>query len=383
MNRRTCEAAMAALLLAGAAAPAAAQRFPAIRPGQTVAGQLSGADPAFAQRGRFKVWRFDAAEGQRVIATLSSTDFDAYLTVARTVGGITETLKEDDDGGGETNSRLRFTVPAAGTYLLIAQSLAEDGLGGFSLGLQNAPAPVVTDPRPATLGEQIEGALEETDPVMEEDESFYDLYTIQGREGQRLVITMRSTAFDTYLGFGRMEGGELNATETDDDGAGEGTDSRLRVTIPADGEYVIRANSLGAGQTGGYTLLVEERTVNPNPAVPQPIGSGAEVSGTLDEGDAVLEDDSFYDYFIYQGHAGEQLTIEMMSDAFDTFLAIGRVLPGGEFEEVSSADDGGDGTNSRLEVTLPSDGQYVIRANSLMAGQTGEYSLRVATSRDR
>ena len=36
-----------------------------------------------------------------------------------------------------------------------------------------------------------------------------------------------------------------------------------------------------------------------------------------------------------------------------------------------------------LEVTLPSDGEYVIRANAFSAGETGAYTLRVETTRDQ
>src|SRR5690349_22411888 len=110
------------------ATPSHAQRRPAARPpaapatatptlirvGQTVTGTLTERDPRMTEKGRFRVYRFEGRKGQRLIATLRSNDFDAFLTVARSVSGITDAMATDDDrGGGEknTDARVRFTVP--------------------------------------------------------------------------------------------------------------------------------------------------------------------------------------------------------------------------------------------------------------------------------
>jgi len=371
---RMWRGAMLAAALAGAAAPAAAQD--AIRVGQTVSGSLAESDPALAERGRFKVYRFDARKGQRLVATLRSGTFDAFLTVARSVGGLTDALKTDDDNGGDTDARVRFTAPADGQYLLVAQSLNEEGMGDFTLELANAPTPTTGQPRAIRLGQTLTGSLAESDAVLDEDDSFYDTYTITVRQGQRLLIDMKSDSFDTYLAFGRMENGEFNAAQTDDD-SGDGTNARLRATVETAGEYVIRANSLGAGLTGPYTLSVAERPATPAAATPRPVTAGAEVTGALEESDAMTDEEAFYDDWTYRGAANERIRITMRSDDFDTFVAVGS-LDGATFSELGSNDDGGDdGTHSQLEVTLPSSGTYVIRTRSLSGGSTGAYTLRV------
>ncbi|HEX5727487.1 MAG TPA: PPC domain-containing protein [Longimicrobiaceae bacterium] len=382
-------AALAAACLLGAAAPAAAGQGvgqqPLIRVGQTVNARLTARDPSQSERGHFKVYRFNGTEGQRLIVTMRSQDFDAFLTVGRMVGGILDPMKTDDDHGGDKDARLRFRVPAAGTYLIVAQALAQEDTGAFTLQLENSPEPATATRQPLTPGQAVTGSLSATDAVLEEDETYYDLWTLRGRQGQRLEIVMRSGEFDTYLSFGQMQGDELNASESDDDsGGGDGpgqsaTDSRIRVTLPEDGEYVIRANSIGSGATGSYTLVVTERAAS-GPAVPRPIEAGQEVQGSLEESDPQLEDDSYYDYWTYQGDEGETLRITMSSEDFDTFLAIGR-MEGDEFTELQSNDDGDDGTNSLIEITLPGPGTYVIRANSLSGEQTGSYRLKVDSSR--
>lgn len=384
-------AAAAAAAWALLAAPANAQRRPAtparpsaaatqpavIRVGQTVTGTLSARDPRTTEKGRFRVYRFEGHKGQRLIATMRSSDFDAYLTVARFVGGITDAIASDDDrGGGEknTDARVRFALPDDGTYLLVAQSLSEEGAGAYTLSLATAPAAVTATPRPIQVGQTVSGRLEETDAVLEDDETFYDTWLLNGRRGQRVQIEMKSDSVDAFLSVGRMQGAEYNSIRTDDDG-GEGTNSRVTITLPDDGQYVIRANEVGA-KTGPYTLSVAERQPGPTTATPHPIEPGQEVTGTLNDEDPQGEDDSFYDYWTYQGKAGERLRITMTSDAFDTFVSIGTV-DGNSYNELAGNDDGPEGTNSVLEFTLPNDGVYTIRAKALSGENEGEYKLKV------
>jgi len=161
-----------ALLLAGAAAPAVAQGFPAIRTGQSVSGTLAESDPTPAERGRFKVYRFEAAAGRPYVITLTSADFDAYLRVAREMGGITDVLEEDDDRGGGTDARVRFTAGEAGTYLIVAQALEAEATGAFELRLADAPTTTTATPRPLRMGETVRGTLAETDAVLEDDDTF-------------------------------------------------------------------------------------------------------------------------------------------------------------------------------------------------------------------
>lgn len=376
-------AALAACLLSAFAGSARAQPGTApIRVGQSVTGALEEGDPTVFGRGRFRVYRFEGTQGQRLLATMQSSDFDTYLIVGRVVGPLMDELRSNDDSGGGTDSRVRVTLPENGTYYVVAQSYSEEGTGSYTLELLPAPEPATGQARRITFGQPATGELTETDHVEEEQERLYDVYTFTGRSGQRIVARMASDEFDTYLNLGRMEDGEFVSLGTDDDGGEEGTDSRLAHLLDEDGEYVIRASSYGA-EGGAYTLTLEERVARA-PAPPRPIQAGQEVSGELDDDDATLETDgSFYELWSYRGHAGEQLRIRMDSDEFDTYVAIGRMEDCGDFEEIATMDDGGEGTNTLLEVTLPEDGEYVIRANSYSADETGGYTLRIESSRDR
>lgn len=365
-------------LLAFCAAEAAAQT--PIRMGQTIRGALTTSDLRADDDSYLDLYTFTGRRGERLVITLKSSDFDTFLAFGRMQGGEFEAMEADDDGGGGTDSRLRVTLDADGTYLLRANSLGGGETGAYEIALAQGSALTPAARVPIGMGQTVTGALATSDARLEGDDTFYDLYRFTGRAGQRVEVVMTSTAFDAYLALGRMENGELQVEESDDDGAGE-SNARIRATLDESGEYVIRANSLNEGETGAYTLSLRE--LPPRPAAPAPaaIRAGQTVQGTLSESDAVAEDESYYDAYTFTGRAGDRVTVTMRSDAFDAFLALGRMV-GGQFEQLETNDDGGDdGTNARISFTLPEAGTYVIRANSLSAESTGAYTLTVQSSR--
>jgi hypothetical protein len=384
IERRRVPALLAVVLAIaplGGATPLSGQ-FSSIEPGQTVTGSLTAASPAPSTRGPFQVYQFRARAGDRLTAVMRSTDFDSYLRLGRDVGGITDEIDADDDGGGDTDARVRFTVPEDGVYLLIAQALEEEVTGTFTLLLEPTPAPTTADPRPIQVGQTVSGELAETDAIQDDDDTYYDTWTVDGRAGQRLVVVMESGAFDAFLSIGRTEpGGDFESLASNDDGDqdGDSTNARMRVRVPENGAYEIRANSVGP-VTGPYRLTLQEGPAPASVASQRPITPGDEMESRLDEADAALDDDSYYEYWIYSARAGERLTIRMASEDFDTIVGFGRLV-GGSFEEIESNDDGPDGTNSELDVEVPRDGDYAIRAGVLGAAVVGAYSVSVTRAR--
>ncbi|WP_152569570.1 MULTISPECIES: hypothetical protein [Sphingomonas] len=105
--------------------------------------------------------------------------------------------------------------------------------------------------------------------------------------------------------------------------------------------------------------------------------SGSTVNGALESGDLVRTDGTFADGYLYNGQAGERLTVTLRSKQFDTWLVVDD--PNSSFRETN--DDGYGGTDSRMTVTLPRTATYIIAANSLSKGATGSYSLTVQSDR--
>ncbi|MGG6292916.1 PPC domain-containing protein [Leptolyngbya sp. AN02str] len=96
--------------------------------------------------------------------------------------------------------------------------------------------------------------------------------------------------------------------------------------------------------------------------------------GVLEPGDSILESDgSLYDTYFLNGRAGQQIMISLESDEFDTYLAI--LTPDGA---VLAENDDADDTNSFLEVTLPSSGEYQLIINGYDSNSQGWYTVTVS-----
>jgi hypothetical protein len=97
------------------------------------------------------------------------------------------------------------------------------------------------------------GALDDSDPRMN-DGRIYELRTIQAAAGVPIVVTMRSTAFDTYLVLGQFVANEFTALQTNDDAGDDGTNSRIEFVPALGGEYVVLYSSYEPGRTGDYSF---------------------------------------------------------------------------------------------------------------------------------
>lgn len=240
-------------------------------------------------------------------------------------------------------------------------------------GLLVAAAPAMAQ---STIGpgETVRGTLSASDWSLD-DGSFYDCFNLRAQAGQRISVTLRSDDFDAYLAV--LEGANCaadEALETDDDSAG-GTDSLVELTLGS-GRYSIRANSLSEGETGRYTLAVDGLAAVRAPDVIYLGRTSTQWFGELAQGDAVAEDDSFYDCYAFDVRSGQTAGIGLTSDEFDAYLSLHE---GGTCDsEIQSDDDGlGDGADSYLEHRFDRGGRYSVRANSLGGGETGRYGLAI------
>jgi hypothetical protein len=200
-------------------------------------------------------------------------------------------------------------------------------------------------------------------------------------------VGLSSDDFDAFLHVGRRtaDGSLANATR-DDDGGG-GTSSLVEYVADEDGPVTLRVNTLAAGETGAYSLELYSTGGGGSPDGPQPAPEGSiqalrvgqSVRATLAQGDATLDDGSWYDAYTYTARRGERVVVRMESDDFDTVLGIGTGSD--DADDLVMDDDGGGGTNSRVEFTATRDGTLYIRANALFAGEGGAYTIVVESAR--
>jgi hypothetical protein len=232
-----------------------------------------------------------------------------------------------------------------------------------------AAAPLAAQ-TPIRVGQTVAGSLDAEDPRLENGAP-YDTYVIQGRPGERVLVRMRSEAFDAYLRWGFREADGVWYEEASNDDGGEGTDSRLVVTLGTEGKYELRASSFGEEDSGAYELELAQ-AVAPRAVR---LSVGEPVEGALAESD-YEGDNGPEDHFLLAGRPGDVVTIFAESDEFDTYLAAGA-WNDGNFSETASDDDGGAGTNSQLVVEMGDAREVYVILRSFSGESAGGYTLRV------
>ncbi len=100
-----------------------------------------------------------------------------------------------------------------------------------------------------------------------------------------------------------------------------------------------------------------------------------EVEDTLSERDIPTGDGGFARDYLIKLAAGDQLAIDLASEAFDTVI----VLLNSEGKNVGKNDDGPDGTsNSLLFMRIKEAGSYVIRVQGFGETSSGKFKLKVS-----
>jgi len=103
--------------------------------GRQVKTMLTDGDPTNLQGMRYQLYRFEAQQGQQVTITMRSLAFDTYLRLYNANDIHGEQLTYDDDGAGDGDSRIVYTAPRTGEYVVMATTYGTDGRGAFSLDL--------------------------------------------------------------------------------------------------------------------------------------------------------------------------------------------------------------------------------------------------------
>ena len=118
------------------------------------------------------------------------------------------------------------------------------------------PIAALKQAEPQALPLQIDGALTDDDPALDDDSRF-DEHSFVGQAGQIVKITLSSDEFDAYLLVNGPDGERV----AQNDNGPEGTDAQVVVRLPADGTYRALANAYDAEGRGAYQLAVDTATV--------------------------------------------------------------------------------------------------------------------------
>ena len=112
---------------------------------------------------------------------------------------------------------------------------------------------------------------------------------------------------------------------------------------------------------------------------PIELSGGREINDTLSENDIPTGVGGFARDYSVELFEGDQITIDVISEEFDTLVS----LLGDDGTTVSENDDGPDGsTNSLLFARISKSGQYTVRVRSYAGQGTGTFSLKLARLRE-
>lgn len=331
--------------------------------GDTVSGRLEARDGIWLARDTWAdAYDFEARAGDRVDVRQRSGEVDSYLLLLDATGAV---LGEDDDGGGGLDSHLVARLPHDGRYRIVATSFGLDE-GAYELTLGLAPATPL-EPAPLAVGAVVSGALTADDPRSLGGIVAVDLFSLPLDEGERVVVSARSSEVDLVL-WVTAPTGEL--VSRDDDSAG-GTDPLVEVDASYTGTYWVGVSSDFAS-SGPYELRVEPAGARPLADLGR-LQVGVAAEGRLSRGDERPgSSQSYRDRYVFAGAAGQSLELRMRSTELDAYLRL--YGPSGEL--LAEDDDGGGGFDSRVFAVLDEDGDYVVEATSY-APATGAYRLEL------
>ena len=354
--------------------------------GQTMTGTLAETDllidraraAAVTEAGRLAVdgpraagWAMQVERGQSIQVDMTSDAFDPVLYI---LDPGRELLLTDDDGGLQFDAHLCLGVEYAGTYTVVAGAL-DGGVGGYSLsardGCDGIPARLrQLETRGAlALGRPVAATLTNADSRVIPGQ-FAAGWELPVGRGQEVQIDMVSDAFDPAF---FVAGPGIESQYGNSDGGA----ARLCFTAPEAGTYRVVAAVPLEGGAGDYWLgatdgcdgvsarlrLLETRGT---------LAVGRQVRGAL-TGDGFSVERGRNRRAAAWGmrlRAGQEVQIEMTSDALDPFLYI--VGPG--MAGPRTDNDGGLGLNARLCFRAPESGTYRVVA-AAGDGETGDYSL--------
>jgi len=160
---------------------------------------------------------------------------DAFDTTIEMLGPHGDTIGANDDGAGGRGSLLTQLLAENGRYLIRVHAHGDGGSGLYRLRWLPNPvrALVLGTPSASTLGSGGTG-----------------IWSFTGRKDQTVIISARSTDFDTFVQLHGPDGVEIISA---DDG-GEGTDSLTAVRLPVDGTYTLWVTAKSGA--GNYSVRV-------------------------------------------------------------------------------------------------------------------------------
>jgi hypothetical protein len=330
---------------------------------ETLRGRLETGDPVLPGNGHVDRYAFQGITGNNAVINLRSADFDTYLRVTSPGG---EVFVNDDYEGSYSQSLLNLVLTESGQYTVEVTSYGSDVTGAYTLEMRSNVGS-------ATVNLDYSGTLAANDEVFSTGE-YFDTYTFEGSPGQTVVLDLASDDFDTYLVLEAPDG----EREVNDD-SDSAYHSQITRQLSALGTYTVRVTSYSAGETGSYTLAINQAGSGAGIQSRRDsatLAFGESANGSLQADDNLNDNNKYEDIFAFEGVPGQAATITLDSTSFDTYLTV--ITPSGT--TVENDDFEGSIYSSRIDLNMTEGGRYRIVASSYDSNATGNYILSLARS---
>ncbi|MFN2572600.1 MAG: hypothetical protein ABR537_13475 [Gemmatimonadales bacterium] len=238
-----------------------------------------------------------------------------------------------------------------------------------------------------TVGQPLNGALSSLDCNLSGNGWYYDFYALTVPTGQQsLRITMRSSAFDTYVDFFRGDSGIYSAYD-DDIVLGGPADSlknsQLDIILPA-GDYLIGANSFDRFATGAYSVAATVRPAALNGCRQVWMLRGVSASDSVTASDCADSSAAPHHYDVARiiGYAGTVLTISAHSTALNPTLTLYQYNVNTDTRTLVTSNDDSSATNTNAVIvyTVTTSSIFDVIIGTSTAGETGAYTFDVSAS---
>lgn len=298
--------------------------------------------------------------------------FDAFLELRR-LGGQDPVATDDDGGSTGLNSRLIFTAPSSGDYVIRARSFGRRAEGDYALrvtGLPRAPTPTML------VGDRGGGSLGPNSPVMVifGESQRYGLHWVNGQQGERMRIHVRSDAPSQSLELLSSSGSTLAANRS------ANPNNQIISVLPEADRYLVRVG-IPSGQEADYSLDVERATTRIRERIELVrVGHVADdealtlTSSISSRPDGSGEADFFYKLYSLFVRENEPVTVIVDAPGFDPVVDAGEVETLGLLPQVTVTSVAG--RPARLVLWPFRSGRVYIRVRSPSLA-IGSFRLRI------
>ena len=302
---------------------------------------------------------------QHLVVDLTSEAFDPVVEIALPGG---QTLVNDDHEGNRQRSHLGVVAPQAGIMKITVRANGS-GAGAFHLVVSKEDN--TTGSTLLTAGAQREATLNGNALP---DGRFQERLLVAGADAGPMELRIEASGETVPLAIVLdPQGRALTASASGVYPIVHPGTHRVQLISPEPGKEAGYRISIRSAAATAAPRLARDHHQFPTTTASTAIELGANLRGEISDSDPALPSGEHADVYSLNGAANQRIHVELRSTSdLDPYLML--LGPTGQYWE---NDDAGGGTDSVLDVTLPTAGTYKIVATAYRATMTGSYELKV------